>query len=172
MCALSVCLFYYACSADCHGFYWALLVPRHWFFAPFNFWPCFVSAAVAHSALFPVYLQYTRGREGTLPNAVLFWNFKRTASDSICQSAACWWIYGSTAAAGWEKRAMMDFDGYVSLQKCWMAQSKYLCVYVCVAASCVYTQRGQDCIPCTIPLPLSDLWFSELPKELAHSYFI
>jgi hypothetical protein len=25
---------------------------------------------------------------------------------------------GSTAAAGWEKRAMMDFDGYVSLQKC------------------------------------------------------
>lgn len=26
MCALSVCLFYYACSADCHGCYWALLV--------------------------------------------------------------------------------------------------------------------------------------------------
>lgn len=155
---LSICVYFIMHAARRVAF-----VPRHWFSAPFNFWPRFVSALLW---LFSgIYLQNTRYRTrgNTLPNAVLFWNFKRTASDSICQSAACWWIY----CRCWfgKKRAwwiLTDMSPFRNAE--WRNQN--VCVR-CLRCGQLRVHKGQDdCVPGNAIIVLV-LWFSKLHKELA-----
>lgn len=167
MCSLLVCLFYYACRADCwaDGFYWALLVPRHGY-ARFAHWFsglsihflamfCFECRVARTIFLYPLTI---RERE----RSPMWFYFGTSNAQPVILFVSLLHADGSTAAAGLGKAGVMDFDGYVSLWKCWMAQSKYLCVLFALRpAACARVKTIK--FLCNAIIVIGCVYFSNVP---------